>query len=231
MSNADPIAALYDHERDPSADGGGRRRDAHDWGADDLFDGTSYRGRRFERADAGASAQRGPATSERGTATRQRVVADWFADEDEPRAADDRADDGDRAYDGRADAHGDRAYDGRAYAYDDRAYDGRTDAHDDRAYDDEPYEDDPRGAFAVSATAPTLELDLPIGSARPARRTVTVTGHPEATRRAERAIELHHRRPGRSIDDRIGHRPDHIAAYACALGFLLILIAVLTASP
>jgi hypothetical protein len=30
--------------------------------------------------------------------------------------------------------------------------------------------------------------------------------------------------------DRIGHRPDRIVAYAVALGFLLILIAILTSS-
>ena len=36
------------------------------------------------------------------------------------------------------------------------------------------------------------------------------------------------RRPPRSAHERIGARPDRLAAYAVALGLLLILIAILT---
>ena len=36
------------------------------------------------------------------------------------------------------------------------------------------------------------------------------------------------RRPPRTVHERLGPRPDRIAAWACALGLLLILIAILT---
>ncbi len=224
MSNADTIAALYDHEREQPLNGARRRRDAQDWGADDLFDGTPQRTDRFAQRTDRFARDRRPGALQHGRSgapLRQRDVADWFADDDPRDAMASTADD--RYAD---DRYADDFYADDCYA-DDRFADGHVDGrreHEERAAD-------ARRGPGVSTTAPTLELDLPIGAARPARRTVTVTGHPEATRRAERAVELHHRRPGRSLDDRIAHRPDHIAAYACGLGFLLILIAVLTASP
>jgi hypothetical protein len=52
------------------------------------------------------------------------------------------------------------------------------------------------------------------------RRTVTITGRPES-----RHVT---RRPSRTIDDRIAHRPDRVAAWSCAMGFLMIALAVLT---
>jgi hypothetical protein len=54
------------------------------------------------------------------------------------------------------------------------------------------------------------------------RRTVKISGHPDRLP-APRAA-----RPPRTALDRIGTRPDRIVAYAVALGFLLVLIAVLT---
>lgn len=53
------------------------------------------------------------------------------------------------------------------------------------------------------------------------RRTVTITGRPESL-----AVT---RRPARTIDERIAHRPERIASWTCALGFLLILLAIVTA--
>jgi hypothetical protein len=53
------------------------------------------------------------------------------------------------------------------------------------------------------------------------RRTVTITGRPEGLPAV--------RRPARTIDERLAHRPDRIASWTCAMGFLLILLAVLTA--
>lgn len=63
-------------------------------------------------------------------------------------------------------------------------------------------------------------------SAEPgSRRTVKIGGRPEAG--------FHQgpqrRRPPRRAAERIGPRPDRLAAYAVALGILLILIAILTA--
>jgi hypothetical protein len=54
------------------------------------------------------------------------------------------------------------------------------------------------------------------------RKTVTITGHPDWTP-APRT-----QRPPRTAIERIGARPDRIAGYAVLLGFMLILIAVLT---
>lgn len=54
------------------------------------------------------------------------------------------------------------------------------------------------------------------------RRTVTVTGRPG------HGLVAHQPRPGRSVEHRIGARPDQLAAWAVALGLLLILVAVAT---
>jgi hypothetical protein len=57
---------------------------------------------------------------------------------------------------------------------------------------------------------------VPVG-----RRTVTITGRPEGL-----SVP---RRPSRTLDERIAHRPERIASWTCAMGFLLILLAVITA--
>jgi hypothetical protein len=54
------------------------------------------------------------------------------------------------------------------------------------------------------------------------RRTIKISGHPD------RLPAPRTQRPPRTAVERIGHRPDRIVAYAVALGFLLVLIAVLT---
>jgi len=54
------------------------------------------------------------------------------------------------------------------------------------------------------------------------RRTVKISGHPD------RLPVPRTQRPPRSAVDRIGASPDRIVAWAVALGFLLVLIAVLT---
>jgi hypothetical protein len=54
------------------------------------------------------------------------------------------------------------------------------------------------------------------------RRTIKISGYPD------RLPAPRTQRPPRTAVERIGHRPDRIVAYAVALGFLLVLIAVLT---
>jgi hypothetical protein len=54
------------------------------------------------------------------------------------------------------------------------------------------------------------------------RRTIKISGHPD------RLPVARTQRPPRTAVERIGTSPDRIAAYAVALGFLLVLIAVLT---
>ena len=58
------------------------------------------------------------------------------------------------------------------------------------------------------------------------RRTVRIAGRPEGSLEATRA-QRH--RPSRTAHERVGARPDRLAAWAVALGMLLILIALLTA--
>lgn len=53
------------------------------------------------------------------------------------------------------------------------------------------------------------------------RRTVTITGRPDGL--------LAPRRPARTIDERIMHRPERIASWTCSLGALSIVLAILTA--
>lgn len=57
------------------------------------------------------------------------------------------------------------------------------------------------------------------------RRTVKIGGRPGEFQQSPTR-----RRPAPTIHDRVGPRPDRIAAWACALGLLLIIIAIATAS-
>ena len=56
----------------------------------------------------------------------------------------------------------------------------------------------------------------------PARKTVVISGHPDRLPVPRQA------RPPRTAVERISASPDRIVGYAVALGFLLVLIAVLT---
>jgi hypothetical protein len=82
----------------------------------------------------------------------------------------------------------------------------------------------PRRRFERSAPAPapiTTTHGRYMEPVPPGRRTVTITGRPEGL-----AVP---RRPARTLDERIAHRPERIASWTCAMGFLLILLAVVTA--
>jgi hypothetical protein len=74
-----------------------------------------------------------------------------------------------------------------------------------------------RTVVLETSPEPEPELDEPA-----ARRTVTITGHPDRLP-APRA-----KRPPRTAVERIGASPDRIVGYAVLLGFVLVLIAVLT---
>ena len=69
----------------------------------------------------------------------------------------------------------------------------------------------------VEAPAPRDRYLEPVPAGR---RTVTITGRPDSL-----AVT---RRPARTIDERIAHRPERIASWTCAMGLLLILLAILT---
>jgi hypothetical protein len=53
------------------------------------------------------------------------------------------------------------------------------------------------------------------------RRTVTITGRPGGVPVA--------RRPSRTLEERLSHRPERVASWTCAMGFLMIVLAVITA--
>jgi hypothetical protein len=74
-------------------------------------------------------------------------------------------------------------------------------------------------AVAVPPPAPAPERYAYMEPVPAGRRTVTITGRPEGMPR----------RPARTLDERIAHRPERLASYTCGLGFLSILLAIVTA--
>jgi hypothetical protein len=193
--------AVYDHNEDEPRPAR-RRRQAADWGVgEELFD--HMPSRRFARRGEEHQIPRGGAEDGRRTIVIERRDAAPVVDEpDQP------ADE--------------------AFASREEALRARR-AHDALWGGDEPFADP---AAEVVADAPVEDDPVPAEEARTAdavrggvegRRTVKIGGRPgEHYRPSER------RRPPRTVHERLGPRPDRIAAWACALGFLLILIAILT---
>ena len=83
------------------------------------------------------------------------------------------------------------------------------------------------GKEEPSAGEPARE---PLPTAPGERRTIRIAGRPEGSLEAARFHREHGRRAPRTAHQRIGARPDRLAMWAFALGMLLILIALLTAS-
>jgi hypothetical protein len=91
---------------------------------------------------------------------------------------------------------------------------------------------------AVDPPELIAELDLPVEDGFAAeveerapngRRTVLITGRPGAHPAPRPEVDTSRRRPPRTVEERLGARPDRIAAWACGLGLTLILAAVATA--
>jgi hypothetical protein len=90
-----------------------------------------------------------------------------------------------------------------------------------------PDEDAPRGP---EASVVAEELTDGIKWAPSAgRRTVQITGHPDAAVMARPFTSDRRRRPPRTAGERLVARPDRVAAWAFGLGMLLIAVAVSTA--
>jgi hypothetical protein len=83
-----------------------------------------------------------------------------------------------------------------------------------------PREAAPREVAAPREAAPR-EAPTPRGGVE-GRRTVVIG------RQSQSALPARRERPSRTVGERVGHRPDRIAAYAVALGLLLIVIAFLS---
>jgi hypothetical protein len=235
---------VYDHDNDEPRPSGRRRRQVADWGVgEELFDHMPRP--RFERRHGGHDIPRGGVADGRRTV----VIGDEHAELPDEDALRDRP----VEYATREEALRARAADealwhrdepsarraGPARGDDESVPRARPARGDDESVpragsargDDESV---PRARAAVSASPPRSVRPADAepkraggpGGAHPrARRTVKIGGRPGAydVPRAAR------RRPPRTVGERVGARPDRIAAWAFALGMLLILIAVVTA--
>jgi hypothetical protein len=215
---------LYDHEYDePRSSGSRRRRPVADWGVgDDVFDHMPRN--RFSRAADGPPRERrfsshAEPAERRGredapAARAQRDDVGVAVDRDDepaaaasaPEAPEERA---------RPDVPRGRRDDGRRTIVIGRPEDVPSEIAAiaaDRDIPDDPPPPEPEAREAAPAPGE--------------RRTIRIGGRPEGSLEATRAQR---RRPPRTAHERVGHRPDRLAAWAVALGLLLILIAVLTA--
>jgi hypothetical protein len=232
--------AVYDHTDEEQRPAGRRRRQVADWGVgEELFDGMP--GRRFDRRGADHTIPRGGADDGRRTIviTEDDVVIEDTEPQDE--------------YARREDAVEARRRHDEVWAGDepfaepaDEPFAG-SEAIAGPA--DEPFAQPADDPIAESADAPASEsfaaaaeafeaggrfaeeppaLSEPDGIVRggvEGRRTVKIGGRP-----ADFYSPASRRRPSRTMHERLGPRPDRIAAWAFALGLLLILIAIATAS-
>ena len=205
--------AVYDHTDEEPRPAGRRRRQVADWGVgEELFDGMP--GRRFDRRGSDHSIPRGGADDGRRTI----VISDDDVRIEEPLTPEE-------------------------FARRDDALEAHR-RHEEIWAGDEPFADEERGAapgdappsesFAAAAEAFEEGGRFAAGSAEPdgivrggveGRRTVKIGGRP-----AEFYSPSTRRRPARPVHERLGARPDRIAAWAFALGILLILIAIATAN-
>jgi hypothetical protein len=238
--------AVYDHDTEEPRPAGRRRRQVADWGVgEELFDGMP--GRRFERRPH-QEIPRGDAGDGRRT-----IVIETGDDEPDvelpPRAEEEFAsrDEALRAR-GRHDElwGGDEPFaDGRETRTESWAAGDERAARDDESFAAPASEDRWAAADAWAAEhdlaeaghdlADELVADEPVESREDeivrggvaGRRTVKIGGRP---------AEFHgtparaRRRPPRTVHERLGPRPERIAAWAFALGLLLILIAIATAN-
>lgn len=190
--------ALYDHDNDEPRPSGRRRRVA-DWGvSEELFD--RMPGPRFERRQAEHDIPRGGAADGRRTV----VIRD---DDDVLPPLEDTRPEAPEEFASREEAI-------RARAEHEAVWGG-----------DEPFA--PRREVGTEPFAPRGETGNDRYAARAhdaGRRTVRITGRPGAFAEPRPA----RRRPPRTVGERVGTRPDRIAAWAFALGMLLILVAILT---
>jgi hypothetical protein len=232
--------AVYDHDKEEPRPAGRRRRQVADWGVgEELFDGMP--GRRFDRRPHRESRAEAPRIDE------PRDAREEAPREDFPRgdAADGRrtivieTGDGELPLESLEPAEEDFA--SRDEALRAREADDELWAGDEPFADREPepvaeastYADEALAADAA-ALPPFEELDrgADLGRAdgvvrggQEGRRTVKIGGRPaEFYGPPARARQ----RPPRSVHERLGPRPERIAAWAFALGILLILIAIAT---
>ena len=200
-----PARAVYDHTEEEPRPAGRRRRQVADWGVgEELFDGMP--GRRFERRGDDHRIPRGGVDDGRRTIR----IAD-----DEPTAAA-PPEVLDEEFASREEAL-------RARAEHDTVWAGDEPFADEADEPDEPPLAESRDLAAPLAPAGHRPSDEVVRGGVEGRRTVKIGGRPAEFHSAPR-------RPSRAVHERVGPRPDRIAAWAFALGLLLIIIAIATAS-
>jgi hypothetical protein len=205
--------AVYDHTDDEPRPAGRRRRQVADWGVgEELFDGMP--GRRFDRRGAEHPIPRGGADDGRRTIV---ITEDEVRFEDEAPPSEEFA--------SREDALEARREHDAVWAGDEPFAEAADEpAGESFAAAAEAFE--AGGRFSEEPAAPARsEPDGIVRGGVEGRRTVKIGGRP-----AEFHSAPTRRRPARTVHERLGPRPDRIAAWAFALGLLLILIAVATAN-
>jgi hypothetical protein len=195
-----PARAVYDHTEEEPRPAGRRRRQVADWGVGEELF-DGMPGRRFERRGEDHRIPRGGADDGRRTI----VIADDVA----PHAAPPEV--LDEEFASREEAL-------RARAEHDTVWAGDEPFADEA---DEP--DEPKDLAAPLAPEGHRLSDGVVRGGVEGRRTVKIGGRPAEFHSAPR-------RPARAVHERVGPRPDRIAAWAFALGLLLIIIAIATAS-
>ena len=192
--------AVYDHTDDEPRPAGRRRRQVADWGVGEELF-DGMPGRRFERRGADHAIPRGGADDGRRTIV---ITEDDVRIEEEPPAEE---------FASREDALQARRQHDAVWAGDEPFAEAA------------PAIEDEQPAEAVGEIADQPGTGAVVRGGVEGRRTVKIGGRPN---------EFHspssRRRPARTVHERLGPRPDRIAAWAFALGLLLILIAIATAS-
>jgi hypothetical protein len=213
-----PARAVYDHTEEEPRPPGRRRRQIADWGVgEELFDGMP--GGRFERRGDEHRIPRGGADDGRRTIV---IAGAETQQADTPEVPDEEFASREEALRAREEHDqvwaGDEPFADEARGEPDRAW---ADAEDEQPLAEER---DLAEAFAPDVVARSMPDGIVRGGVE-GRRTVKIGGRP-----AEFYSAPGRRRPSRAVHERVGPRPDRIAAWAFALGLLLILIAIATAS-
>jgi hypothetical protein len=223
-----PVRAVYDHTEEEPRPAGRRRRQVADWGVgEELFDGMP--GRRFERRGDEHRIPRGGAEDGRRTI----VIADTDAPaSDPPEVLDEEFASREEALRARQEHDavwaGDEPFADEAREDDEEPLAEERDLAEGFVAESAPRANAtaraPYGDGVVRATrAPRApDTDAVVRGGVEGRRTVKIGGRPPEF----------HSAPARrrAVHERVGPRPDRIAAWAFALGLLLILIAIATAN-
>jgi hypothetical protein len=215
------VRAVYDHDEDEPRPSVRRRRQVADWGVgEEIFD--HMPGRRFERRPAGhrePSVPRGGADDGRRTIVIDPTEGDLASESPHVDAAGEE-------FTSREDAL-------RAHEVHEELWGGdepfaepeQPSVADELAARAEAFDQAYGSTEVDEAGAPLVRADAVVRGGQAGRRTVKIGGRP-----GELQTSTVRRRPPRTASERLGARPDRLAAWAFALGLLLSLIAVATAN-